>query len=160
MKIHPLETTLGTMTLDQLFSVFRNLEAKKKKKKGKNVTAQQVQIKLLEKEDPTQESLTHLGDCCHRVMNEELKFVTIAHQMFLIALRERFEKIYCCFPGGSDKELTCQCRRQKKSRFDLWVGKIPWKRKWQSTPVFLPEKSHGHRCLVGQSMGSQRVRHD
>ena len=30
-----------------------------------------------------------------------------------------------------------------------WVGKIPWRRKWQPTPVFLPEKSHGPRSLVG-----------
>ena len=33
--------------------------------------------------------------------------------------------------------------------FDPWVGKIPWKRKWQPTPVFLPGKSHGQRSLVG-----------
>ena len=32
--------------------------------------------------------------------------------------------------------------------FDLWVGKIPWKRKWYPTPVFLPVKSHGLRSLV------------
>ena len=32
-----------------------------------------------------------------------------------------------------------------------WVGKIPWKRKWQPTPVFLPGKSHGWRSLVGYS---------
>ena len=31
------------------------------------------------------------------------------------------------------------------------VGKIPWRRKWQPTPIFLPEKSHGQRCLVGYS---------
>jgi len=31
----------------------------------------------------------------------------------------------------------------------LWVGKIPWRRKWQPTPVFLAEKSHGWRSLVG-----------
>ena len=35
--------------------------------------------------------------------------------------------------------------------FDPWVGKIPWRRKWQPTPVFLPEKSHGWRSLVGYS---------
>ena len=35
----------------------------------------------------------------------------------------------------SGKESTCQCRRH---RFDPWVGKIPWRRKWQPTPVFLP----------------------
>ena len=43
------------------------------------------------------------------------------------------------FPGGtSDKELTCQCRRHKKCGFHPWVGKIPWRRAWQPTPVFLP----------------------
>ena len=32
-----------------------------------------------------------------------------------------------------------------------WVGKIPWRRKWQTTPVSLPGKSHGQRNLVGCS---------
>ena len=32
--------------------------------------------------------------------------------------------------------------------FDPWVRKISWRRKWQSTPVFLPGKSHGKRKLV------------
>ena len=43
--------------------------------------------------------------------------------------------------------------------FDPWVGKIPWRGKWQPTPVFLPGEPHGQRNLVGyiQSMGSQRV---
>ena len=42
------------------------------------------------------------------------------------------------FPGGAGcKESTCQCRRHKRPGFDLWVGKIPWRRKWQPTPVFL-----------------------
>ena len=36
-------------------------------------------------------------------------------------------------------------------RFDLWVRKIPWKRKWQPTPVFLRGKSHGHRSLESYS---------
>ena len=51
----------------------------------------------------------------------------------------------------SDKESTHQCRRH---RFDSWVGKIPWRKKWQPTPVFLPGESHGQRSLAGlQSMG-------
>ena len=46
------------------------------------------------------------------------------------------------FPGGaSGKEHTCQCRRCKRHRFNPWVGKIPWKRAWQPTPVFLPGES-------------------
>ena len=35
--------------------------------------------------------------------------------------------------------------------FDPWVGKIPWRRKWQPTPVFSPRESHGQRSLVGYS---------
>ena len=54
------------------------------------------------------------------------------------------------FPDGSDsKESIClPCRRLK---FDPWVGKIPWRREWQPTPVFLPGESHGQRSLVGYS---------
>ena len=40
----------------------------------------------------------------------------------------------------SGKESTCQCRRHKGRGFDSWVGKSPWRRKWQPTPVPLPEK--------------------
>ena len=51
------------------------------------------------------------------------------------------------FPGDSrGKESACQCRRH---RFDPWVRKIPWRRKWQPTPVFLSGKSHAQRSLVG-----------
>jgi len=51
----------------------------------------------------------------------------------------------------SAKESTCQCRRCRRPGFDPWLGKIPWRRKWQPTPVFLPGKSHGQRSLVGYS---------
>ena len=44
--------------------------------------------------------------------------------------------------------VCLQCRRP---RFDPWVGKIPWRRKWQPTAVFLPGKSHGWKSLVGYS---------
>ena len=44
------------------------------------------------------------------------------------------------------EESTCQCRRPG---FDPWVGKIPWRRAWQPTPVFLPGESHRWRNLVG-----------
>ena len=45
----------------------------------------------------------------------------------------------------SGKEFPCQCRRL---RFDPWSGKIPWRRKWQPTPVFFPVKSHVCRSFV------------
>ena len=46
-------------------------------------------------------------------------------------------------------------------RFDPWVGKNTWRRKWQTTLVFFPGKSHGHRSLEGYSpWGHKRVGHD
>ena len=50
----------------------------------------------------------------------------------------------------SGKESACQCRRWKRCRFDPWLGRIPWSRKWQPTPVFLPENFPGQRSLVGE----------
>ena len=63
------------------------------------------------------------------------------------------------FPGVSDSKSVClQCGRPG---FSPWVRKISWRRKWQSTPVFLPGKSHGQRSLVGYSpWGCKRVGHD
>ena len=49
------------------------------------------------------------------------------------------------------QESACQCRRCRRPRFDPWVGKIPWRRKWQPTPGFLPGESHGQRSLAGYS---------
>ena len=43
------------------------------------------------------------------------------------------------------------CKSSRPSRFDPWVGKIPWRRKWQPTPVFLPGESHGQKSMVGYS---------
>ena len=49
----------------------------------------------------------------------------------------------------SGKESACQCRRRQ---FDLWVRKIPWRRKWQPALVFLPGKFHGQRALTGYTV--------
>ena len=60
--------------------------------------------------------------------------------------------IYESFLGGaSGKESACRCRRLQRHGFHPWVGNIPWRRKWQPTPVFLPGKSHGQRSLAGYS---------
>ena len=54
------------------------------------------------------------------------------------------------FPGGtSGKESTFPCGRWKRLGFDSWVQKIPWRRAWQPSPVFLPGESHGQRSLEG-----------
>ena len=69
--------------------------------------------------------------------------------------------------GKSKSELkapcyqpACPCRRRKRWRLYLWLGKIPCRRAWQSTPVFLPGESHGQRSLVGYRWWGRRVGHD
>ena len=54
------------------------------------------------------------------------------------------------------QRIRLQCRRPW---FDSWVGKIPWRRVWRPTPVFLPGESPGTE-EPGGLIGSQRVRHD
>ena len=51
----------------------------------------------------------------------------------------------------SGKEYACQCKSSRQFRFGPWEGTIPWRRKWQPTPVMSPGKSHGQRSLAGCS---------
>ena len=54
------------------------------------------------------------------------------------------------FPGAaSGKEPSCKNRRHKRSRFYYWAGKIPCRRAWLTTSVFLLRESHGQRSLAG-----------
>ena len=60
--------------------------------------------------------------------------------------------IECIFQLGLPRQLNgsksaCQWRRCRRCGFSPRVGKIPRRRKWQPTPVFLPRKSHGQRSL-------------
>ena len=70
-------------------------------------------------------------------------------------------KIICrassCPVNSCGKESSCQCKR---CEFTPWARKIPWRRKWQPIPVFLPGKSSEERSLAGYiSWGQKRVRH-
>ena len=56
------------------------------------------------------------------------------------------------FPdGASAKEPACRCMRRQRPGLRRWVRKMPWKREWEPTPVFLPEESNGQRILAGYS---------
>ena len=56
------------------------------------------------------------------------------------------------FPNGASRqEPACQFRRPKRPGFNPWVGKIPWRRAWQLTLVFLHGESHGQTSLAGYS---------
>ena len=70
------------------------------------------------------------------------------HRCWLTADIQNEIKEYGCFDflGGSAGRVCPQCERP---RFDLRVGKIPWRRKWQPSTVFLPGESNGWRNLLG-----------
>ena len=78
-----------------------------------------------------------------------LKFTVIIHLWFFCFWLHIMAHYACILElprWCSGKESTYKCRR-----LHPWVGKIPWNRKWQPTPVFLPGKFHGQRSLVGYS---------
>ena len=85
-----------------------------------------------------------------------------AVKMLLFLLRRSsFPSFLLTFglPSGSDgKKICLQCWR---SRFDPWVRKIIWRRKWQPTPIFLAGESHEQRSLAGYSpWGRKELGHD
>ena len=64
-------------------------------------------------------------------------------------------------PPANARNIKDKFRRHKRSEFNPWVWKIPWRRAWQPTPVFLPRKIPWTEEPGGlQSTASQRVRHD
>ena len=91
---------------------------------------------------------------CFLVFSHSNKNVVVSH-----CLNLQFSKNIRELPLWlSGKKATCQCRRH---RSNPWVGKIPWRKKWQHTPVFLTGESHEQRSLTGyRPWESQRVGHD
>ena len=69
--------------------------------------------------------------------------------------------IHTGFPRWLNCKDSAGNARDTRHGFDPCVGKIPWRRKWQPTPVFLPGEFHGQRNLLGYSpWAHKRVKHD
>ena len=95
-------------------------------------------------------SVAHFYFCCHYLYLTQqlcllLQFAPVKYHWETSLVAQMVKSIYL------------QCGRP---RFNPWVGKISWRRKWQPTPVFLPGKSHGRRNMVGYSPWGHRVGHD
>ena len=72
------------------------------------------------------------------------KAYLLGHSLMLISASLFSLWLYTVFGstgGASGKETAYQCRRHKRHWFNPWMGKIPWRRKWQPTLVFLPGES-------------------
>ena len=83
------------------------------------------------------------------VVNLEVTFPCLVHEAFS-ERTDPFPKLSCLL----QKHCTAIClfglHLMSTLGFDAWVGKIPWRRKWQPT-VLLPGESHGQRSLAGCS---------
>ena len=87
--------------------------------------------------------------------NKRYAYVSVSMSVIQMRKHQRlfvFAKVILMdmrLPGGaSEKELTCQCRRHERNRFYPRVGKIPWRRAWLPTPVFLAGEFYGQKSLA------------
>ena len=88
----------------------------------------------------------------YNIVNQPHKYTYIPSLLGLPLISPTHLGHHRDFPGGtSGKEFAGQCRRHKRCRFNHWVAKIPWRRKWKPTPLFLPRKFHRQRSLLGYS---------
>ena len=108
---------------------------------------QETQVRSLSREDPLEKEMaTHSSTLAWRI---PLGRSLVGYSRWGRKESDTTERLHSLTPWWlNGKESTCQCGRHG---FDLWVRKIPWRRKWQPTPVFLPGKSHRERHLVGYS---------
>ena len=73
-------------------------------------------------------------------------------KLFESIIFKNWSIVYLGFPCGSVVKRFClKYRNHRKCRFEPWVRKMPWRRKWQTALVFLPRESLGQRNLAGYS---------
>ena len=81
--------------------------------------------------------------------------------MFPILINKNvFEPSYKDLRASLVAQTVKNLSLMQETQLSPWVGKIPWRREWLPTPVFLPGEFHGQRNLVGYSPWGRRVRHD
>ena len=126
-----------------------------KKKKGLSLNyllAKIILIDIVFKKQSPKTKLKTSGFKCHQYCSlcnrlaTKCTFWEILKELAAIYWQDRASQVAI---GG--KEPTCQCRKHKRHGFDPWFGKIPWRREWQPTPVFLTGESHGQRSMANYS---------
>ena len=94
----------------------------------------------------------HIPQTCVSLGNRFLQSKWFQRNIILrMCFLSWFWVLFNWFEWLSDKESACQCWRPRRSRFDPWIRMIPWRRKQQLTPLFLPGECHGQSNLAGYS---------
>ena len=118
---------------------------------------QETQVQFLDWEDPLEEGMaTHFSILAWRIPRTAWwatvhRVQRVRHNWSDLAAVAPALVLFWAPQVIQWLRIHLQCRRCRRHRFDPWVGKIPWRRKWQPTPVFLPGKFPGQRSLVGYS---------
>ena len=73
---------------------------------------------------------------------EAVIILTSVSSVLSFEVESNWLSLWSLLGGTSGKEPACQGRNLKIHKFNPWAGKIPWRRAWQPTPVFLPGKSY------------------
>ena len=89
---------------------------------------------------------------CHEVLLNKYSLWLLKNSYFFKFNYTHINYYRASQPYKGGKESTCQCRRHRRSGFDPWVRKIPWRRKWQPTPVSCLENSMDRGAWRLQSM--------
>ena len=108
--------------------------------------------------DSTTHNFSFLTNCLQR-QSPKIGHLVQAQFRPGMEYKTKFEVLFPArdFPGvRSGKESAWICLKWNKCRFSPWVGKIPWGRKWQFPPIFLPGKSHKQGSLMGYSSWSRK----
>ena len=81
---------------------------------------------------------------------------TFYSETFTFTWKTGVGREWCPLVQGDKRGVPrCSVGKSLPARFDSWVRKISWRRKWQSTPIFLPGESQGQRSLAGSLWGCQ-----
>ena len=101
-------------------------------------------------------------DACRKAVSKVIPVEAAEEQSLGLPVWSSGEETACHslagLPSWLRRKRTCpQCGRPG---FDPCIGKIPWRSKWQPTPVFLPGESHAQRSLAGHTVGLQRAGQD
>ena len=92
-------------------------------------------------------SFSVVGNCCQ---SEKKIFLYINPCKFRRGYNQDGASLVAQMVVKTNKKICLQCERP---RFDPWVGKIPWRREWLPTWIFLPGEFHGQRSLAGYVHG-------
>ena len=147
------------------FSVEKNQIKQTNKKKLKQKTKKtKKSVETTSTHSINYEVWGHIKDIC-RLKRRNLKIIlpSILRHTVLSKMVTALLLVPCALPGGfpDDSVVKNLPERAGDMASIPGLGRFPWKRAWQPTPVFLPRESHGQRSLADYSpWGSQRIGHE